>query len=171
MEGLEMMRMWTARLLAAIAVCALAAGASADFQFRDEVGRFTAVFPAEPTLDKHEGQSPAGPTVHYGWEVKLENRTYAVIFTEYTRALAKNYDRNVKSMLDASQGKLLRQTKIDLGEFDGRETFTLLPDQTVMRQRIFQVGNRFYQAVYLGPFGTESRDDVEGFMQSFQILK
>ena len=167
-----MMRIGTARLLGVAAACLLAAvSAAASFQFRDEVGRFSAVFPAEPTLDKHEGDSPAGPTVHYGWEVKLENRTYAVIFTLYTRSLAKNYDRNVKAMLDASQGKLLRQTKVDMGDLDGRETFTLLPDETVMRQRIFQVGNRFYQAVYLGPFGTESRDDVESFMQSFQILK
>ena len=54
---------------------------------------------------------------------------------------------------------------------DGRETYTHLPDNAVMRQRLFQVGNRLYQAVYAGPFGTESREDVETFMQSFQILK
>ena len=57
------------------------------------------------------------------------------------------------------------------GGVDGRETYTLLPDNAVMRQRLFQVGNRLYQAVYAGPFGTESGEDVETFMASFQILK
>ncbi len=167
-----MMRIWTARLLGMTAACLLAAAsAAASFQFRDEVGRFSAVFPAEPTLDKQEGASQSGPHVHYTWEVDHEGRHFSVTFTEYTTAPAKNYDKNVMGMLAATKGKLLRQTKIDMGGLDGRETFTLLPDNAVMRQRLFQVGNRLFQAGYAGPFGTESRDDVESFMQSFQILK
>jgi hypothetical protein len=94
-----------------------------------------------------------------------------VTFSDYERAPVKNYDKNVMGMLAATKGKLLRQAKIDLDGVDGRETYTHLPDNAVMRQRLFQVGNRLYQAVYAGPFGTESREDVETFMQSFQILK
>ncbi len=40
-----------------------------------------------------------------------------------------------------------------------------------MRQRMCMVGNRLYQVIYEGPFGTESRADVEEFMTSFQLLK
>lgn len=158
--------------MAVLAALSLAlTGAAPAFEFKDEVGKFSARFPAEPTLDKQEGSSASGPHVHYTWEVDHEGRHFSVTFTEYERVPVKNYDKNVMGMLAATKGKLLRQSRIDLGGLDGRETYTQLPDNAVMRQRLFQVGNRLYQAVYAGPFGTESREDVETFMQSFQILK
>jgi hypothetical protein len=160
-----------ARMAALAGACLLAPGLAAAFQFKDEAGRFSARFPAAPTLDKQEGASHSGPHVHYTWEVDHEGRHFSVTYTEYATAPVKNYDKNVMGMLAATKGKLLRQAKIDLAGVDGRETYTLLPDNAVMRQRLFQVGNRLYQAVYAGPFGTESREDVETFMESFQILK
>jgi hypothetical protein len=77
----------------------------------------------------------------------------------------------VMGLLAATQGKLLRQVRVEIDGIDGREIYTQLPDNTVMRQRMFQVGNRLYQAVYAGPFGTESRPDVRTFMESFRLLK
>lgn len=165
------MRAAMARMTMLAAACVLLAGAAAAFQFTDEVGRFSVRFPAEPTLDKQEGSSHAGPHVHYTWEVDHEGRHFSVTYTEYMRAPAKNYDKNMRSMLDATKGQLLRQSKVDLDGVDGREAFTQLPQNAVMRQRIFQVGNRLYQAVYVGPMGSESREEVETFMQSFQLLK
>ena len=166
-ERSKMMRAATVRMAVLAAAWVLSAGGAAAFQFTDEVGKFSARFPAEPTLDKQAG----GTAVHYTWEVDHEGRHFSVTFTDYERAPVKNYDKNVMGMLAATKGKLLRQAKIDLDGVDGRETYTHLPDNAVMRQRLFQVGNRLYQAVYAGPFGTESREDVETFMQSFQILK
>ena len=160
----------------AIAACAAAAslllaGTAGAFSFRDEVGRFAAEFPAEPTLDKHEGQSASGPHVHYTWEVDVDDRHFSVTYTEYRTAPVKNYDKNVMGLLAATKGKLVHQARIEQGGVDGREVVTLLPDNAVMRQRLFQVGNRLYQAVYAGPFGTEAKADVEAFMESFQLLK
>jgi hypothetical protein len=150
----------------------LLTGAAADpFQFKDEVGKFAAHFPAEPTLDRREGASDSGPHVHYTWEVDVEDRHFSVTYTEYVTPPAKNYDKNVMGLLKATKGRLVRQARIDLGGIDGREVVTLLPDNAVMRQRLFQVGNRLYQAVYAGPYGTETRADVETFMESFQLLR
>jgi hypothetical protein len=165
------MTIWMARIAAGVVALLALTGATAAFDFKDTAGRFSARFPAPPTLDRQEGSSHTGPHVHHTWEVEHEGRHFSVTYTEYARAPAKNYDKNVMGMLAATKGKLLRQTKIDLGGIDGRETYTLLPDKAVMRQRLFQVGNRLYQAVYAGPFGTESREDVETFMQSFRILE
>jgi hypothetical protein len=165
------MRAATARLAMLITACLLLTGLAAAQPFKDDAGKFSARFPAAPTLDKQEGSSVSGPHVHYTWEVDHEGRHFSVTYTEYTTAPVKNYDKNVMGMLAATKGKLLRQSKIDLRGVDGRETYTLLPDNAVMRQRLFQVGNRLYQAVYAGPFGTESREDVEVFMASFQILE
>ena len=164
------MRMWMARTLAVVAGCLLLAAAAGAFEFKDEVGRFSAIFPAEPTLGKDEGISDSGPHVHYSWTVEQENRTFAVIFTEYSRPIAKNYDKNVRALLNQG-AKLLRQTAIDVSGVDGREIYTELPEKEVLRQRMFLVGNRLYQVIYQGPFGTESRADVEEFMASFQLLK
>jgi hypothetical protein len=109
--------------------------------------------------------------MHYTWEVDVEDRHFSVTYTEYATPPVKNYDKNVMGLLAATKGKLMRQARIDQGGVDGREVVTLLPDNAVMRQRLFQVGNRLYQAVYAGPFGSETRPDVETFMESFQLLK
>jgi hypothetical protein len=86
-------------------------------------------------------------------------------------APVKNYDKNVMGLLAATEGKLVRQAVFELDGVVGREIYTQLPENTVMRQRMFQVGNRLYQAVYAGPFGTESRADVRTFMESFRFFK
>jgi hypothetical protein len=110
--------------------------------------------------------------VHYTWGVDVEERHFSITYTEYLTPPAKNYDKNVMAFLHKSKGRLVSQAKVDLaGGIDGREVVTLLPSNQVMRQRLFQVGNRLYQAVYGGPFGTETRADVETFMTSFQLLK
>lgn len=162
-----------ARLLRAMGVVLLlaSAGAAAAFEFTDQQGRFRAIFPAEPRLDRQEGTSVSGPHVHFTWEVEAAGRHFSVTYTEYAVAPVKNYDKNVMGMLAATNGKLLRQTKVEIDGLDGREVYTHLPDNNVMRQRIFQAGNRLYQAVYVGPFGTESRADVRTFMESFRLLK
>jgi hypothetical protein len=161
-----------AACLAAAWALLLPAAPALAYDFRDEAGKFAAQFPAEPTLDRHEGQSATGPHVHYTWEVDVdEERHFSVTYTEYQNPPAKNYDKNVMGLLAATNGRLVHQARIDLGGIDGREVVTLLPDNAVMRQRLFQVGNRLYQAVYAGPYGTEARADVEAFMESFQLFK
>jgi hypothetical protein len=164
------MRTRLARAVTIVAACLLLGAGAHAFQLEDEVGRFTATFPAEPTLGKDTGVSDSGPHVHYSWTVEQDNRTFAVIFTQYSRPIAKNYDKNVRALLNQG-AKLLRQTVIDLGGVDGREIYTQLPEKAVLRQRMFLVGNRLYQVIYQGPFGTEQRADVEEFMTSFQLTR
>ena len=163
-------RTWVAAACAG-ATCLLLAGAASASSFRDEAGKFAAVFPAEPTLDKREGASASGPHVHHTWEVDVDDRHFSVTYTEYRTPPVKNYDKNVMGLLAATKGKLVHQGRIEQDGVDGREVVTLLPDNAVMRQRLFQVGNRLYQVVYAGPFGSEARADVEAFMTSFQLLK
>jgi hypothetical protein len=165
------------RFLAAVAAVFAAAwlavtGPANAFTFSDEAGTFAAEFPAQPTLDRQEGTSAGGGRqVHHTWEIDIEDRHFSVTYTEYATPPVKNYDKNIMSLLAATKGKLVRQQRLDLDGVDGREVVTLLPDNTVMRQRLFQVGNRLYQALYGGPFGTETRADVETFMESFRLLK
>jgi hypothetical protein len=161
----------TACIGAACLMLTLTGAAAEPFPFKDEVGKFSAQFPAEPSLDKREGASDSGPHVHYTWEVDVDDSHFSVTYTEYGTPPAKNYDKNVMGLLKATNGRLVRQARIDQDGIDGREVITLLPDNAVMRQRLFQVGNRLYQAVYAGPYGTEMRPDVETFMESFHLLK
>jgi hypothetical protein len=157
--------------LAALGAWLLLAGDAVAFQFKDEAGKFSAKFPAEPRLHKREGKGVTGPQVHYTWEVDVEDRHFSVTYTEYTTPPVKNYDKNVMVLLAASKGKLIHQARIEQDGIDGREIITLLPDRAVIRQRMFQVGNRLYQAFYAGPYGTERHGSVETFMASFRLLK
>jgi len=168
------MRPWPLRswgFTASFAAWLLLASAAGAFQFKDEVGKFSARFPAKPSLDKQEGSSVHGPHVHYTWEVDVDDQHWSVTYTEYSTPPVKNYDKNVTGLLAATKGKLVRQAKIEQSGFDGREVVTLLPDHKVMRQRMFMVGNRFYQVLYGGPAGSETEADVETFMESFKLLK
>jgi len=166
--GARRLLRWNCALGAALLLVATGAMAS---EFSDAHGKFSATFPAAPSLDRQEGTSVSGGHTHFTWEVDQAGRHFSVTYTEYRVAPVKNYDKNVMGMLAATQGKLLRQAKIDLEGVEGREVYTQLPDNNVMRQRIFQTGNRLYQAVYVGPFGTESRADVRTFMESFRLTK
>jgi hypothetical protein len=146
-------------------------GQAAAYQLKDEVGRFSVRFPSEPTLDKVEGSSALGPHVHYTWEVDDDERHWSVTYTEYSKPPVKNYDKNVMNLLAATKGKLVWQAKVEQNGIDGREVVTLLPDNKVMRQRMFMVGNRLYQVLYGGPAGTETDADADGFLTSFQLTK
>jgi hypothetical protein len=149
----------------------LLAGEAAAFQFKDEAGKFSATFPARPTLQTVKGHGATGPQVHHTWEVDVGERHFSVTYTDYERAPVKNYDKNVMVLLKASNGKLIHQARLEQDGIDGREIITLLPGGAVMRQRMFQVGNRLYQAFYAGPQGSERQADVETFMASFTLLK
>jgi hypothetical protein len=166
-----MMRTWAARTVGVAAAALLLTLGVSAFTLKDEVGRFSASFPAEPTLDKVEGSSALGPHVHYTWEVDVDDRHWSVTYTEYTTPPVKNYDKNVMNLLAATKGKLVWQGKIEQSGFDGREVVTLLPDNTVMRQRMFMVGNRLYQVLYGGPAGSETHAEAESFLTSFELLK
>jgi hypothetical protein len=168
------MRAWRVSALglaAGLGAWLLLAADAGAFQFKDEAGKFSAKFPAEPTLHRIEGQGSTGAQVHHTWEVDVGERHFSVTYTDYARAPVKNYDKNVMVLLHASKGKLIHQERIEQGGIDGREIITLLPSGAVMRQRMFQVGNRLYQAFYAGPQGTEKQAEVETFMASFTLLK
>jgi hypothetical protein len=165
------MRAFAARTMALVAAWLMLAAAAGAFQLKDEVGRFSARFPSEPTLDKVQGSSALGPHVHYTWEVDVDDRHWSVTYTEYSTPPVKNYDKNVMNLLAATKGKLVWQGRIEQSGFDGREVVTLLPNNTVMRQRMFMVGNRLYQVLYGGPAGSETHADAETFLTSFELLK
>jgi hypothetical protein len=159
-------------LVAGLGAWLLLAGSAAAFQFEDEAGKFSARFPAKPTSFKEKGEA----ATHYVWLLKLGEREFferefMVTYAEYTAPRVKNYDKNVMVLLKQSGGKLIHQAKVEQDGVDGREVITLLPNGAVMRQRMFQVGNRLYQVFYGGPYGTEKRAEVETFMASFKLLR
>lgn len=165
------MRTWAAGIALLGVASLMLLGQAAAYQLKDEVGRFSVRFPSEPTLDKVEGSSALGPHVHYTWEVDDDERHWSVTYTEYSKPPVKNYDKNVMNLLAATKGKLVWQAKVEQNGIDGREVVTLLPDNKVMRQRMFMVGNRLYQVLYGGPAGTETDADADGFLTSFQLTK
>jgi hypothetical protein len=159
-------------LAAALGAWLLLAGSAGAFQFEDEAGKFSVRFPAQPTLFKEKGTA----AVHYVWLLKLGEseffeREFMVTYAEYATAPVKNYDKNVMVLLKESKGQLIHQAKVEQDGIDGREIITLLPNGAVMRQRMFQVGNRLYQVFYGGPYGTEKQAEVETFMASFKLRK
>lgn len=166
------MRAKVIRAAVLVVLAAALSGAAAAYVFNDPQGRFTATFPSEPTLEKRDAVSDAGiPLIYFTWEVNVDGKDFAVIVAEHAKVPVKNYDKNIGAALKKGL-KLLRHTAIVVDGVDGRELYAKLEEENkVFRQRLFQSDRWLYHVVYWGPFGTESRPDVEAFMQSFKFVK
>lgn len=70
------------------------------------------------------------------------------------------------------KGELRGVTKISNHGTAGREALISMPDyKLIMRQRIFFVGDRIYQILYVGPPGSENDQVVDDYLASLNIRR
>jgi hypothetical protein len=160
-------------LLAAIALLVVQAGPAAAYVLRSDEGRFSIELPAEPSFQAIDEQSAAGAHVRYQWLVDLGHRAFIVTYNDYARTSEAEtiYDNGLEGALTATKGSLVRQQAVTLEGLQGREFFARMPSGNTLRQRLFLVGNRFYQNIYVGPPGSEVEPAVEAFLASFRVVR
>jgi hypothetical protein len=103
---------------------------------------------------------------------------YIIAYTDYPADKVKAMDAN-KSLdgardgsLKKTGGKLIQEKKITIGKakYPGRELLIRIQDgKLYVRQRLYMVKLRQYQAVMVGPENLVRGKAAEKFFQSFQL--
>ena len=167
------------RLLSLIIVCMLMAGHAAAYTLNSKEGRFTAVFPAEPKFTKENLKTSAGYFVdQFQWLLDQDAVAWLVIYGDYPAAEVKRlgsetmYDNGMRGSVEAVKGTMIRSESINHSGVRGRDSLVDIPaDKMILRQRLFVVGSRLYQNIYVGPSGSERDANVEAFLNAFQMRK
>ena len=151
-------------------------------EFRSEAGRFSVMTPValtERTLSVDT--AAAGKSTYYVFQGKQGDKEYAVSYGDIPEGIVQKSD--LQTLLDGARngmvsninGKLIFETKIALEGNPGRQLVIDVMgkngQEMTVKARIFLVGNRLYQIMWVAPKGKASILDLDAFLQSFRLLK
>jgi hypothetical protein len=158
------------------------ANSAGEKEFVSTEGKFKIMFPAPPEInstDEGEGNFRLKSVSHraYGGVVG-----YGVTYTDSFSSARVNDETNLEGLrkLIASNGKVIKETKLTLGEITGWEIVYQKIDKSIAQHRIYYLGKRSYEVVAVFPslFGADPelaiakyKTNVDKFFDSFQILK
>lgn len=161
-------------VLLAIAAAALSANAHEVKSFE---GKFSIAFPGLPVTDTIHDVGSCIATRH---EFRLKERARVWIASYQDckppgmladlghMQILKNA---IKGVLKAVQGELRAEDPVEVGVLQGREIIVAVPGNLILRQRFFIEGDRIYQNMYVGPFGSQNDPAVEAFFASFRVMR
>jgi hypothetical protein len=152
-------------------------GGASAFTLNSDEGQFKVELPDRPSFEKLNEKTASGqPYVRYQWLVDQGEKAWIVTYNDYQRGTVdrvgreKMYDNGVDGSVKAVKGTLRSNRPIDHDGVHAREIIVRVPEgPMVMRQRLFIVGDRLYQNIYVGPPGTEDSGEVQDFLASFHI--
>jgi len=147
-------------------------------KFTSEPGKFSVLMPKNAATTTQSMDTPIGK-VKVTMTAKEEGGIhYLIAYTDYPADKVKAMDAN-KSLdgardgsLKKTGGKLILEKKITIGKakYPGRELLIRLQDGKLwLRQRLYMVKLRQYQAVMVGPENLVKDKTAEKFFQSFEL--
>ena len=164
------------RFVGAVLIYALSAGLAAAYTLKSDEGRFTAEMPAEPGFEKLNEKASSGPYVRYQWLTDQGSKAWIVTYNDYQTGtiaktgLAQAYKNAVEGGVKGVKGELRDEKSINQSGITGKESLVFMSNgPLIMRQRIFIVGDRLYQNIYVEPPGSENDAEVNAFFASFRV--
>jgi hypothetical protein len=133
-------------------------------------GSFSVDFGGVPTLKKELGV--LAKTLSYDsyiWSVESRTAYKAVSMFVYSKVPSFDYDAAVAGAAESTKARVVSQKRITQGDLDGRDVVLEAPNAMGMRMRLFFVGGRFYQILFVGKSGETSAPGVDEFLASFRI--
>ena len=140
--------------------------------------RFTAVFPCQSQLGSQQVESQIGLLVVTMYScADAEDSKYFAAVIDYPpgKMPPENHDNAYAGGVDAAaksaKGTIRRVSPYVLGNTTGREYIIDTPeDNTVLRGRMFLVGDRLYQMVFGGKAGKEDSKECLDFLDSLTLI-
>jgi hypothetical protein len=178
--------MFTKTTFAIVAAALMTAAAHAAWTpFTPEGGRCRIAFPVEPKLQTVPADPAANRAELFVWTADDSNASasYALMWNDYvgnTAAAAKviSFDQKQDALAKArdswgetTNGKLLSDRKLKLGEHAGRDCLFELAGQKLMRVQLFLVNDRLYQLGAQGPRELIQGGDADEFFKAFRLLR
>lgn len=159
-------------------ICAIGHAAHA-YTLRSDEGKFVAELAAEPKYKKFEEKAKDGQQyVRHEWMLDQGEKAWLVSYNDYRRGtisgqgLEKSFENAIRGTIQGVKGELRNTTKLSNDGIAGREALIFSPSfNLILRQRIFFVGDRIYQILYVGPPGSEKESAVDEFLASLKIQR
>jgi hypothetical protein len=159
----------------AVIICVLFANVVFAYTLKSDEGKFTAEMPAEPAFEKLNEKASSGPYVRYQWLTDQGAKAWIVTYNDYPAGtiaktgLEQAYKNAVQGSIRSTQGELRSDKVITQAGTSGHEVLISIAGPLNMRQRIFIIGDRLYQNIYVGHPGTEDDAEVNAFFASFRV--
>jgi hypothetical protein len=166
------------RLVAFIAASIVSLGGGAFAEALDAPQwNFRATFPCQSQIGGQTVDTAAGRVAITTYACGDDQIAYLVAINDYPSGTAKPervdtmYAGGIDQAAKSANGTIRSITPYTLGGVSGREAVVDQQDQKgTIRLRIFIVGDRLYQIMYLGPVGTEQGASCLDFLNSFTLI-
>lgn len=164
--------------LAAVLAVALMGmqGASAQqwVEHRPDGAGYRAAFPAQPAEEVKDIDSIAGPVKTRTSVVEYEDKVFVAIASAYPVDVSADPQASLDSARSGSvrnvDGELLSEERLTVNDAPARRMLIDLPQSgQVADALVILDGNHLYQAVYVGPRGTEHKEEANRFLSSFAL--
>jgi hypothetical protein len=142
-------------------------------------GAFAIMFPQKPVESQYSMDSPAGRLVIHSHKY-IGTASYFLSYTDYPAPIDRP-DKKTEALdhareggLRAVNGRLLSQSEISINGYPGRlivvDSPNGGPDGSLIRNKVYLVGNRLYSMQVAIPKGTKVTDTAaEKFLDSFEL--
>lgn len=146
-------------------------------EFSSSEGNFSVQMPGAPSHQTEQVQTAIGPIDMHLFSRELGSKiAYIVIYSDYPEVITRaSPDQVLDGGRDAavanSKGKLLSEERIFLdGGHAGREIVVEVPDQGVMKLRVYLVRQRLYQIMLLASKERIDSEENAKYFTSFKLL-
>jgi hypothetical protein len=161
----------------ACAAVAFAAGARAETVNSSHWG-FSATFPCQSEISTQPVTTAQGNVTMTSYACHEGGRRYLIAFADFpagsiTKETAESgYDAAVNSVASAAGGTIRAAVVYPLGDISGRDVVVdMASKKKAIHARIFYLGDRQFQVMFLGPAGEENGKVCLDFLNSFAAVK
>ena len=166
-----------AKLFAALLVIVSGASFANAYELKSFEGRFSIAFPGAPATDTIQDVGSCIATRHE-YRFKERGRVWTASYQDCKPAgrvadLGHTYilKNAILGLLKAVKGELRSEDPVEIGVLQGREIVVAVPGNLILRERFFIEGDRIYQLMYVGPFGSQDEPAVDAFFASFRVMR
>jgi hypothetical protein len=150
-------------------------------EFKSEPGRFSVVSPVplKETIKPVETQGAGKIDLHI-FMGQQSDIGYVASYADYPQRIVekgtpeKILDGACKGMVSNVNGKLVLESKTEVDGYPGRELVIEVMIQKgvegTVKARVFLVGNRIYQMMWIAPKGKASHVASDDFLKSFRLI-
>lgn len=167
----------SARLMPALLLCVALSAKSNGEALSAPQWNFSANFPCQSQIGGQTLDIPTGKLVMTTFTCALDKAAFFVAINDYPDGMMKPevldnaYSGGINGLATSIKGTIRSVTTYTLGGTTGREGFVeVASENTVYRARMFIVGNRLFQIMYLGPTGSEASETATKFLDSLVLL-
>jgi hypothetical protein len=162
-------------LVLLLAACGGSGSPQPPVEFKSETGGFSITTPYALKETTQSVDTEAGKIEIHMFSAEQGQQAWMVGYSDYPPEIVEASD--AEGLLGASRdgavsnvnGELVSDAPVSLNEHPGRE-FTASAQGLSLRARIFLVENRLYQIMAVVPKGQENSEEVDRFLQSFQLI-